>query len=288
MSDTICLINSNRMVPGIGPLGLEYVGGAVRRAGIGVDLVDLCLAEDADLRLEQYFAGHEPALVGVTFRNVDDCFWPSCRSFVDDMTVLIRRIKDLSGAPVVIGGVGYSIFGRRLVEYAGADFGIVGDGERPIVELFEQLRDGRRFGQIAGLVWRSDGDIVSNEPAWDEDLALATTRDVIDNAEYFRRGGQAGFETKRGCLKYGCMGCGAIVGIPMIVIVVLLVLGLLTGRGEERIEPLDRSQPIPASATIARTVRGRRLCRLGREPLRSSAKTASTPMATARWTATAI
>ena len=63
-------------------------------------------------------------------------------------------------------------------------------------------------------------------------------------------------ETKRGCLKYGCMGCGAIVGIPTLVIVVLLVLGLLTGGREERIEPLDRSQPIPASATIARAVEG--------------------------------
>jgi hypothetical protein len=52
-------------------------------------------------------------------------------------------------------------------------------------------------------------------------------------------------EGRRGCLKYGCLGCGLLVGIPAVVIAVLLVLGALTGRNEERIEPLDRSQAVP-------------------------------------------
>ena len=50
---------------------------------------------------------------------------------------------------------------------------------------------------------------------------------------------------KRGCLKVGCLGClgtGAVVGL---VIVVLLGIGLLTGFGDERFEPIDRAHAVP-------------------------------------------
>ena len=65
----LTLINSNRMSPPIGPIGLEYVAGAARRAGVETRVVDLCLAEDPDSTLRDHFAGHQPRLVGVSFRN---------------------------------------------------------------------------------------------------------------------------------------------------------------------------------------------------------------------------
>jgi radical SAM superfamily enzyme YgiQ (UPF0313 family) len=39
----------------------------------------------------------------------------------------------------------------------------------------------------------------ANAPAWPERLAVPTDRDLVDNAAYFRLGGQIGVETKRGC-----------------------------------------------------------------------------------------
>jgi radical SAM superfamily enzyme YgiQ (UPF0313 family) len=48
--------------------------------------------------------------------------------------------------------------------------------------------------------------IYSNKPAWHASLSLATARDAIDNAAYFRRGGQCGIETKRGC-NCRCLYC---------------------------------------------------------------------------------
>jgi len=202
----LTLINTNRMTPPIGPLGVEYVAGAAARAGASVDVVDLCLADDPDAALADAFSRREPRLVGLSFRNVDDCFWPSAQSFLPELKRTVDRLRELTAAPIVLGGVGFSIFPERIVERSGCDFGIRGDGEAAIGHLLDELGGKRRFDRVPGLVWRRDGEVVSNGPAWPEPLSLPTARDAIDNAAYFRRGGQAGVETKRGCNR-GCIYC---------------------------------------------------------------------------------
>jgi len=202
----LTLINTNRMSPPIGPIGLDYIAGAARKAGVKTDVVDLCLADEPVKTLQTYFAGHSPQLVGISFRNVDDCFWPSARWFVPDLTETIRTIKNLSDAPIVVGGVGFSIFARQIVEYTGADFGIHGDGENATVSLHNELCGSKKFEKINGLIWRSDGDIHSNRPCWPEPLSLPTGRDAIDNLAYLEKGGQCGIETKRGCNRR-CIYC---------------------------------------------------------------------------------
>jgi radical SAM superfamily enzyme YgiQ (UPF0313 family) len=202
----LTLINTNRMTPPISPIGLDYIAGTARQAQIEVDIVDLCLADEPVKTLKDYFAGHSPQLVGLSFRNVDDCFWPSAKWFVPDLAESVRIIKTMTDAPIVVGGVGFSIFARRIVKYTGADFGIRGDGENATVSLYNKLCTSRKFERVNGLIWRADGVIHNNKPAWPEPLSLPTNRDVIDNLTYFVKGGQGGIETKRGCNRR-CIYC---------------------------------------------------------------------------------
>lgn len=202
----LTLINTNRMAPTVGPIGLDYIAGAAKRAGIEVDIVDLCLADDSLKTLQDYFAKHNPQLVGISFRNVDDCFWPSATWFVPQLAETVRTIKSMTGAPIVLGGVGFSIFARQIVEYTGADFGIQGDGEQAIVALFNELQKARQFERVDGLIWRANGTFRGNRPAWPVPLSLPTSRDAIDNLAYFKKGGQGGIETKRGCNRR-CIYC---------------------------------------------------------------------------------
>ncbi len=203
----LTLINTNTMLPAIAPVGLDYIAGAAKQAGIEVEIVDMCLAKDPGVTLRDYLAGHNPELVGLSFRNVDDCFWPSCQWFVPRLAETVQLIRSLTEAPIVIGGVGFSIFASQIVEHTGADFGVCGDGEQATVELFRELVGTRRFEQIPGLVWRENGIIRSNPPAWVAGrLSLATSRETIDNVTYFNRGGQNGIETKRGCNRH-CIYC---------------------------------------------------------------------------------
>jgi len=202
----LTLINTNLMRPPIAPVGLEYVAGAARRAGIEVDVVDLCLVDDREAALRAAFARRQPGLVGISFRNVDDCFWPGSAWFVPELERVMRTIRTLTAAPVVLGGVGFSIFPQRIVELSGADFGVHGDGEEAIVRLHEELRGGRRLDRIEGLLWREGVSLRANRPAWPTRLVLPAARDAVDIPAYFRLGGQIGVETKRGCPR-ACAYC---------------------------------------------------------------------------------
>ena len=172
----LTLINTNRMTTPIAPLGVEYIAGAAAASGIEVNVVDLCLAGDPDGALRAGLAGSAPELVGLSFRNVDDCFWPSAESFVPVLARTVARVRELTDAPIVLGGVGYSIFPERIVERTGAEFGIRGDGERAIVELLGELRGGRQFDRVVGLVWRADGRVRSNGAAWPAELKPRSIR----------------------------------------------------------------------------------------------------------------
>jgi len=202
----LTLVNTNKMVPPVAPIALDYIAAAARAGGIETDLLDLCFVEDPEAALRDYFSKRNPLLVGLSFRNVDDCFWPSARWFAPELARTTELIRGLTDAPVVLGGVGFSIFAARLVEYTGADFGVRGDGEQAIVSLYQQLLGRRDFDKVEGLVWRSNGQLRCNQPAWPTELSLSTARDTVDNLAYFLKGGQCGLETKRGCDRR-CLYC---------------------------------------------------------------------------------
>ena len=194
------------MAPLIGPLGLDYVAASVEKAGIDVEIVDLGLADQPEKAVKDYFSTREPELVGLSFRNADDCFWPSADWFVPGLKGTIKDIRAMTDAPIVLGGVGFSIFARSIVEYTGADFGILGDGETAITELYRQLKAARRFEDVPGLIWRENSRIHNNPPSWPNSISLGTSRNFIDNPNYFKLGGQCGLETKRGCNR-PCIYC---------------------------------------------------------------------------------
>jgi len=210
----LTLVNTNRMTPAIGPIGLDYVAASARRAGIEVEVLDLGLVEEPDKTMQDYFDGHNPELVGLSFRNSDDCFWPSADWFVPGLKNTVEKIRRLTDAPIVVGGVGFSIFARSIYEYVDIDFGMCGDGETAIVALTNQLRGARKFAEVPGLIWRQDERIIENPPVFllsDKEsgpysISLGSARDFIDNRAYFKKGGQCGIETKRGCNRH-CIYC---------------------------------------------------------------------------------
>jgi tryptophan 2-C-methyltransferase len=202
----LTLINTNRMKPLIAPIGLDYIASSVQQVGIDIEVLDLGLADDPAEAMKNYFSEKNPELVGVSFRNSDDCFWPSAAWFVPDLKDIIQSMRTMTDAPIVLGGVGFSIFARSIFEYTHADFGIRGDGEQAIVSLMQEVKGKRRFSNVPGLIWQENGKVYTNSPAWPKPISVLTKRDFIDNLTYFKLGGQVGMETKRGCNRC-CIYC---------------------------------------------------------------------------------
>lgn len=201
------LVNTNRMKPAVAPLGLDYLADALVAAGHQPRLLDLCFSDHVDRDIAQALRTEATDVVGVTVRNTDDCYFSGRAFFLPGIKKIIEQFRRHSEAPVVVGGVGFSVSPVAAFEYCGADFGIAGEGEQAFVALLHTLQDGADFGQVPGLLYREAGLVRANPP---QPVDLATlpvrTRSFVDNALYFRKGGQAGFETKRGCPMH-CVYC---------------------------------------------------------------------------------
>ena len=206
MASCVLLINPNRMQPPVTPVGIDLVGQALREGGFDVRYLDLAFQANAEVALAQAMR-QEPMLVGLSARNLDDCYYASQDFCLAETKRLLGTVERLTAAPVVVGGVGFSVAPKAALKFLGCRWGIRGDGESAMVALARCVERGEDPRRIPGLVWHEKGGVLANAPEeYDLSAAPAATRDIVDNARYLREGGQVGFETKRGC-SAACVYC---------------------------------------------------------------------------------
>ena len=203
----VALVNTNRIRPPIAPIGLEYVAEAVAAAGHEVEVLDLCWEPEPEPAVARFFGSREFGLVGLTIRNTDDCSLPTGESFLPACAEIVRWIRLRTDAPILAGGVGFSVMPEEVLEACGADAGIRGDGEFALAEIASRAEGGRGWDDVPNLVHRLDGKWRRNPASASPlDLLPPMRRGFVDNPRYFREGGQAGVETKRGC-PHRCIYC---------------------------------------------------------------------------------
>ncbi len=208
----IALVNTNRIKPPIAPIALDYLAEALYAEGHEPVVLDLCFAEDCSAAIADFFSAESFDLAGFTLRNTDDCAFTSRQSFLEGFTAIVQKARENSAAFFVVGGVGYSIMPEYIMELCGAEFGVFGDGEAALLELAGGLSRRRTdWRNIPEFLWRRHGSVIRNRGntcrAQGTALFLPKmTRRFIDNRRYWREGGQAGIEMKRGCPKR-CVYC---------------------------------------------------------------------------------
>jgi radical SAM superfamily enzyme YgiQ (UPF0313 family) len=205
--ERVLLINPNRMRPVVTPIALDYLSHALKKTGYGVHLLDLSFSLNVCEDISRYFSDNCPAAIGVTVRNVDDAYYLSQDFFVPDIRNLVNEIRRHTDAAIVLGGIGFSVMPRKILEYSGADFGIQGEGEFSFPKLLERIAAGEDYSDVPGLVYRSANGIISNPQKFAQlDLLSDCRREFVDNERYFREGGMGSIETKRGCAE-NCIYC---------------------------------------------------------------------------------
>jgi len=215
----VLLINTNIMQPPVAPIGLDYVGSALQAAANEVALLDLAFVgrdkiEEELIRAAERFT---PDVIGLTVRNTDDCCLVTRDFFLPRIAEWIALLQRHGEAPIVVGGIGFSVVPREAFAFLGADYGIAGDGEEAFPQLVEALKWGRlstcqdaagQTARIPGLLWKTADASVAFNPRARADAALwpLPVRRLADNARYTREGGMVGLETKRGC-PAACVYC---------------------------------------------------------------------------------
>ncbi|MCI5221203.1 MAG: radical SAM protein [Candidatus Electrothrix sp. AR4] len=202
----ILLISPNTLtVPyPIYPIGLDYVAGSVAPEH-EVRIADLNVVSlDA---LEQQLLEYEPEVIGLSCRNIDNTEASDSLCFINEYKKLVSWLRSRSKAILICGGSGFSIMPKKILPALGANYGLIGEGER-FGLLVDALQDGRDPLQIPGVIAASDTAAIPEKkpPPWDGLQRRAFKREAGHNRFYLDQGGMLNLQSKRGC-SFRCVYC---------------------------------------------------------------------------------
>jgi len=142
------------------PLGLASVLAAVRPEH-EVRVLDFMFADDPRARVDRAVAEFRPEIIGISVRNIDNQDSVHPEVYFPQVKELVEHLKELSPAPVILGGAGFSVAPREFMAYTGADFGLVGEGEASF-KSFLQAFPGQEWSKVPGLYWGKNGGLKQN------------------------------------------------------------------------------------------------------------------------------
>ncbi len=183
------------------PLGLDYVAAALDDAH-QVRIVDLNCTKLSEL--EEILQEFDPAVIGISCRNIDNTDCHDSRAFIGSYRELIQWLRQRSPATIVCGGAGFTIMPERIFADLDADYGIVGEGER-FGLLVDALAAGTDPSCIEGVFSRLEP--MSVPPPWPEPPRRRIPAGPKGHhLFYVRQGGMLNLQAKRGCC-FSCIYC---------------------------------------------------------------------------------
>jgi radical SAM superfamily enzyme YgiQ (UPF0313 family) len=199
----ILLISPNTLtVPyPVYPLGLDYLVAALSPRH-QVTIADLNLIGD-HAALGRRIDTAQPDLVGLSCRNIDNTDATDPLHFIHGYRELVATIRQHTKAPIVCGGSGFTIMPAVILEKLGADFGIIGEGER-LRLLADALEERRDVTGIPGIITPS-APAVWPAP-WTGEFSRGFSSKFPHYQFYLDRGGMLNLQTKRGCV-FQCIYC---------------------------------------------------------------------------------
>jgi len=131
--------------------------------------------------------------------------YPIC--YLDDVEKIIRKIKEKSDVPVVVGGSGASLMPESVLDRLGADYIIVSHGEKPFVELLHAIENRSSPDSISGVGYLKRDTFHLNRPQVCEFLDTGSMLGRwIDMEPYLRVGSSFCIQSRRGC-RHRCIYC---------------------------------------------------------------------------------
>lgn len=146
----IYVITENVNIP-VMPLGMACIAASVQNAGHTVKSVSMAPKDIAPV-IGAVVSGFAPDMIGISVRNIDDQKMKRPVFLLDPVRSAVSRCRDLSDAPIVLGGAGYSIFPESVLRFTGADMGIQGEGETAFLTLIDRISRHAPIQDIDGLL----------------------------------------------------------------------------------------------------------------------------------------
>lgn len=193
--------NREKLPDAVIPLGVLYVMAATPDRH-EKHLVDLCFEMYPTKALQGALARTRPDLIAIGMRNIQRNDYSGIDDNIDYYGGLIAAAREVSDAPIVLGGSGFSVMPAELMERLRPDYGIAGEAEGVFPALVEALdRRGRDLAAVDGLYRLGETGVVPPaRPAAFLDMnRLAPPDRRLADPRYYERYAMDSIQTKRGC-----------------------------------------------------------------------------------------
>jgi radical SAM superfamily enzyme YgiQ (UPF0313 family) len=184
------------------PIGLDHVAASIHGKH-QVSIEDLNVLDGLD-GLAESIRDFDPNLIGISLRNIDNTDTTDPVGFIGGYRTVMATVRQASSAPVVLGGSGFTLFPRRVLAALGADFGIVGEGER-LNHLIDALEAGQNPMGLPGVITPETKAFLLPAP-WTGNRKPRPADLSAHRHWYLKHGAMLNLQTKRGC-PFRCIYC---------------------------------------------------------------------------------
>ena len=194
------------------PLGLAYIAAVLEQEGYSVQILDLNVERISNSEFQRKL--EKADIIGITGMITE----------YKEVLRLVNIVKKANArARVVLGGPLATTIPQELLQVSQADFIVIGEGERTIVNLISAIKYGGSFSDIKGIAYRDSNQIIITEPSepiTDLDTIPFPARHLLNMNRYLQNHFESfGFKikefgkinstnliTSRGC-PYNCTFC---------------------------------------------------------------------------------
>jgi len=198
-------INRERMPFPVFPLGLAYIARALREEGHPMEVIDLCFSQEVSVDLKSTLRRFQPDLIGISLRNLDNLTYPTSVSYLKEVEEVIGICRQNGSSQLIIGGSGFSLAPKELLQHLDVDFGIVGEGEDVLLQIVRSLEKGEPISPSPYLLVKEKPFPALIEGARVFPLQ-SPDRSFFETHRYLEEGGMGNIQTKRGC-PFSCIYC---------------------------------------------------------------------------------
>ena len=205
------------------PVGMGYVATRLQNLGHRVEVVDLLIEKDWPKKVCSSLLEFGPDIIGISIRNWDSSSWENYLQYGDVVRdYVVKPAREVSKAPILIGGPAVNMMTERILKHIGADFAAWGDGEVTAVSFVESWKPGMNEIKIPGIISQTNTEKKNNEssikktknPCLIRDLNLQARSELgkwISLKPYTKNDvsfifGRYPIQTKRGC-PFQCIYC---------------------------------------------------------------------------------
>ena len=190
--------------PRVYPLGLSYVGTALKLRGHNVGIFDPSVMREPLDELRAKVMEMEPDVVGICLRHI----YPSPDIVIEQCGQFMKEIRKI-GPPevkILIGGPSFSLDPETIMKHIPEiDYGILYEGEESVPELIENFENPEMTKGI--FLRRGESIIFTGERERIDFRAFPMPkRDLCDINPYLDQPYHIGVQTKRGCIMK-CIYC---------------------------------------------------------------------------------